>query len=63
MDEFERRLILNRAAPELLEALRGCLKQAFKHEQYWLDEPGTDKEKLGRIVSICRDAIAKTGGE
>jgi len=41
-------------------ALERILKIAFKHEvQYWLDEPGTDAEKLARIVSICREALAE----
>lgn len=42
-----------------IEALEAVLKIAFKHEtQFWLDEPGTDAEKLAKIVRICRDAIA-----
>jgi hypothetical protein len=40
------------------EALDKIMKLAHKHEvQYWLDEPGTDAEKLGRILKIARDAF------
>jgi hypothetical protein len=40
------------------EALNEILKLAAKHEvQYWLDAPGTDAEKLAKIVRICRDAL------
>jgi hypothetical protein len=54
------------AAPDLLAenerlraALERCLQIAFKHEvQYWLDEPGTDAEKLSRIVAEARAALA-----
>jgi hypothetical protein len=39
-------------------ALLKILQIAAKYEvQYWLDEPGTDAEKLGRIVAICRDTL------
>lgn len=38
--------------------IKMILKIAAKHEvQYWLDEPGTDAEKLARIVRICRDIL------
>lgn len=34
------------------------LHLAFKHEvQTWLDAPGTDSQKLGRIVGEARDLI------
>lgn len=42
----------------LKTALNEILKLAHKHEvQYWLDAPGTDAEKLAKIVTICRDAL------
>jgi len=52
MDEFERRLILNRAAPDLLEALKVCQTRIFV-----LDGSENPEYKL------AADAIAKTGGE
>lgn len=31
------------------------LAVAFKHEiQYWRDFPGTDAERLAKIVEVCR---------
>lgn len=34
------------------------LKIAFKHQdQHWLDYPGTDSEKLGKIVGEVRDLL------
>lgn len=48
------------AHEDLLEAAQEALRLAFKHEtQYWKDAQGTDAEKLGKIVSIMRAAIAK----
>jgi hypothetical protein len=39
------------------------LKLAHKHEaQYWLDAPGTDAERLARIVKIGRNALAEAKG-
>ncbi len=44
---------------EALKAgLNAVLRLAFKHKvQYWLDAPGTDAEKLSKIVSICWNAL------
>ena len=43
---------------DIKTALNEILKLAHKHEvQYWLDAPGTDAEKLVKIVRICRDAL------
>ena len=57
---------LHAAAEEMRRALDKILTLAFKHEvQYWLDAPGTDAERLGQIVVICREArgqLAKAEG-
>jgi hypothetical protein len=34
-------------------------KLAHKHEvQYWKDEPGTDAEKLAKILTLAREGLA-----
>jgi len=51
------------AHEDLVDALKRILHQSFKHEtQYWLDASGTDKERLGVIVELARNAIAKAEG-
>jgi hypothetical protein len=50
--------VVGRAMP--LKRFEQIARLAHKHEvQYWLDEPGTDAEKLGRILAIARDGIAQ----
>jgi hypothetical protein len=41
-------------------ALREICHLAHKHEvQYWLDAPGSDTEKLTKILVLAREALAE----
>lgn len=51
------------AGQTMKTALDKIMSLAHKHEvQYWLNAPGTDEEKLGRILNIAREAFAAAQG-
>jgi hypothetical protein len=54
---------LKRENKNLREAMSVIRFLAFKHEvQYWEDAGGTDKEKMGSILTLAREANWSDGG-